>query len=267
VKGPHVFQAGNVGPFTLEGTRSYLVGRSSIALIDPGPADGAHSAVLLEALLGASEGVLLATHNHPDHVEAGPELSRRTGLPLRGPFPSGGLPLCEGDRITTDQGELVVVETPGHAREHFAFLDPARGDLFVGDLLLGQGDTTWVGEYRGCVAEYLSSLQRIAELGARVLHPGHGPPLLNPVEAIERFRRHRLERIEAVWRASIGAPAGEDPELVERIVDQVYGAALAGTAREGARWAVRAAREYLGVAPFPESGAPTEGGGRLATLS
>ncbi len=44
--------AGNGGPMTFTGTCSYIVGQGKVAIIDPGPEDGAHLAGLLSAVSG-----------------------------------------------------------------------------------------------------------------------------------------------------------------------------------------------------------------------
>ena len=43
---------GNAGPFTFKGTVTYIVGRGSVAVIDPGPDDDRHVKALLDALRG-----------------------------------------------------------------------------------------------------------------------------------------------------------------------------------------------------------------------
>ena len=56
--------AENPSPFTLYGTGTYVLGRGEVAVIDPGPADGAHIAKLLEALEGETISHILITHTH-----------------------------------------------------------------------------------------------------------------------------------------------------------------------------------------------------------
>ncbi len=65
-------RAENPGPFTLEGTNTYVVSDADGAwVVDPGPALGAHLSAVAAAV-GASgapwRGVLL-THDHADHAE------------------------------------------------------------------------------------------------------------------------------------------------------------------------------------------------------
>jgi glyoxylase-like metal-dependent hydrolase (beta-lactamase superfamily II) len=68
--------------------------------------------------------------------------------------------LRDGDAVDTDHGALVALHTPGHTRITSAST-AGEGALFAGDLILGEGDTTWVAEYPGCVADYFDSLARL----------------------------------------------------------------------------------------------------------
>ena len=193
-----------------------MVGEDPVAIVDPGPRIESHISALADAVARASEVVILLTHAHDDHAAAAARLAHRTGGTTLGP--GGDHDLRDGQLIRTSGGDLVAVSTPGHARRHFCFHHPDTASVFVGDLILGDGDTTWIGEYRGAVADYLRSLDRLATLAARTLHPAHGPPIHDPATAIARFRTHRLERVEQVRRAVAdghsGAPA---------IARQVYG--------------------------------------------
>jgi glyoxylase-like metal-dependent hydrolase (beta-lactamase superfamily II) len=150
-------------------------------------------------------------------------------------------PLVDGDSVLTDAGTLTVIDTPGHAREHLSFHWPERGAVFVGDLLLGRGDTTWVGEYPGCVADYLGSLARLQALDLRVIYPTHGPPLEDPVEALARFGDHRRERIRQV-RDAMAAHSGADPD---ELLDVVYGARVPEPLRPAALQSLGALVEYV----------------------
>jgi len=194
-------------------------------VIDPGPDVDSHLRALLSALEPAREIQVLLSHRHSDHAGAAPHLVERTGAKLLAPasyaIPDGrGLPvqvLHEGDRVVTDHGDLAVLEVPGHSQGHLAFHWMEANALFVGDLLLGKGNTTWVGEYLGCVQDYLDSLAKVEALGASVLYPGHGPPITSPVSMVGRYRRHRLARVEEVRKARLDHPRAGVGELAEVI--------------------------------------------------
>ncbi len=274
---PRVVLADNAGLFTLSGTRTHLVGLRDVVVLDPGPADPTHLRRLREALVGAHRVTVVVTHAHADHsagalplawsleareVEGVEEVRvlgpHGTDTPASGRGDGvgpGPWPLSHELSIPTDHGHLLAIWTPGHARPHFALLHEETGALFPGDLLLGEGNTAWVGSYAGCVADYLASLDRLESLVPTRLHPAHGPSLEDSVEAIRRFRAHRLRRLEQVAEVLAHEPLAP----VDRVVDRVYGAALPPGLRAGARWSVHALLDHLGARPFPQ-GAPLEEG-------
>ena len=57
----------NPSPFTFFGTNSYLIGRDTLALIDPGPVDDAHHAALRRAIAGRPVSHIFVSHTHRDH--------------------------------------------------------------------------------------------------------------------------------------------------------------------------------------------------------
>ena len=211
--------AGNAGPFTLEGTRSYIVGRRSVAVIDPGPALASHVAALATEVAGAESVVLLLTHGHPDHAGAAPALAAKLGAGVLGAWSSG---LGDQEAVDTDMGELTALSTPGHARDHLVFHWQDQRAVFVGDLLLGAGETTWVGGYSGCVADYLASLDRVESLGARVLLPGHGLPVFDPAARLGRYRAHRMARVAQVECSLAARPDAS----VDELLTEVYGESI-----------------------------------------
>jgi hydroxyacylglutathione hydrolase len=243
---------------TLDGTRTFLVGRDRPVVIDPGPADPAHLAEIERALDGRAPVAILLTHAHPDHADGSGALARETGAPVlaaRGAAGPGYAPglvtewIGDGAVVETDAGPVRAVATPGHAAEHLAFHLPAGpgaagGVVFVGDLLMGFGDTTWVAPPEGDLAAYLRSLQRVEALGAGVLYPAHGPALPEPRAAIARYRAHRMERIGQV-RAAVAAMPGASPA---ELVSTVYGPDLHPALVPAAEGSVLAILAYLDVA-------------------
>lgn len=253
---PRWLLAPNPSPMTLDGTRTYIVGERAPVVIDPGPDIDDHVESILRSLAGAVPAAILLTHSHSDHSGAAPALSRATGAPVRmarGALADNG-PRVEVDRfveageeLATDAGTLRVVPTPGHTPEHIAVHwttagAPAGGSLFVGDLMMGEGDTALVAPPEGDLRIYLESLARVESLAPERIYPAHGPPIEDPVEAVERYRRHRYARIEQV-RAALASAGG--PVEAERLVDRVYGKGLDPRLRRAAVGSLEAIIRYL----------------------
>lgn len=219
------------------------MGRHRIAIIDPGPDVDSHVRALASRVADADTVSLVLTHGHADHAAAAPRLARELGAEVFGPAGVDGVTrlLEDGSVVETDEGALTALHTPGHTREHLAFHWEDRRAVFVGDLLLGQGDTTWVAEYPGCVQDYLDALARLDGLNADVLYPTHGPPLDDPDEAIARFRRHRLDRIDQVRLARAAHPNAD----AEAMVDVVYADTVPASMRGAARQSLEAVLHHL----------------------
>jgi glyoxylase-like metal-dependent hydrolase (beta-lactamase superfamily II) len=192
-----------------------------MVVIDPGPDVDLHVRALASAVAGADEVSILVTHDHTDHAAAAGALSRVTGADIIGPPGVDGVArtLDDGAVVETDDGDLVAVSTPGHAAEHYCFWWRERRALFAGDLMLGEGDTTWVAGYPGCVADYLDSIARVRALTPAVIYPAHGPPIEDVAEALRRYEDHRRERIRQV-REALSAHPDADPD---QLLDVVYG--------------------------------------------
>jgi len=218
-------------------------------VIDPGPDVETHVRALSRLISGAERITILLTHRHSDHAGGAPALARIVDAPIHAPpsySPPDGEPvevevLREGDRVPTDQGDLVTLDVPGHSRGHMAFHWRDGAALFVGDLLLGKGNTTWVGEYLGCVEDYLQSLDKVESLGVSVMYPGHGPPITRPSAAVDLFRRHRLRRLEEVRQVRERNP-GATPEALAAMI---YGGEIPEKLARAAVDGVRAALYHL----------------------
>jgi len=183
--------APNPGPFTLDGTRTYLIDDSIV--IDPGPNIESH----VDAIITAMPQLLsiFITHRHGDHAPAAIPLKRRTGATIIAPH---GV-LEETDRIVTD-GEAIagleVIATPGHTAEHVCYLT-ATGDLFTGDTILGFGTTT-IFPPDGNMRDYIASLRKLRAREPKRTWPAHGPTRDDAVALIDEYIAHRLQREQQV---------------------------------------------------------------------
>ena len=239
---PGWITANNPGPFTLSGTRTFFVGDRRLVVIDPGPADDAEHIEALAARMDQADDVtILLTHGHADHAGGLDALIHRTGARARGVGHDAVEVLVDGDLVETDHGALVAVDTPGHANPHLAFHWPDAHAVFVGDLVLGRGDTTWVGEYPGCVADYLNSLERLGRLACDVMFPAHGDAIVDVPDRLERYRLHRVERIEQVRAVLEAEPAAD----LDRVYEVVYGDAVPGGYRRAAEMSLDALLDYI----------------------
>lgn len=238
---PRVVLAPNPGPFALDGTRTYLVGRDRVAVVDPGPDVGSHVLAVLGALGGAHVVAILLTHGHRDHAGAARALAVETRAPVLGLAAAADQRLGAGEGVETDAGRLIAVETPGHSPDHLAFHWPEAHAAFVGDLVLGTGDTTFVGAPEGDVAAYLRSLEVIGRLGVRRLYPGHGPPVDDVPAALARFAEHRRARVRQVEEALRAMPGARAAALARVIYPGELPASLGAAAERS----VEAVLEYL----------------------
>jgi glyoxylase-like metal-dependent hydrolase (beta-lactamase superfamily II) len=244
--------APNPSPMTLDGTRTSIVGRERPVVVDPGPADAAHLDAIVAALDGRPPVAILLTHAHSDHADAAGLLLARTGAPVR--MARGArVPLQEvvtawledGEGVETDAGVLTAVATPGHAPEHVCFLwtqAPAEHEraLLAGDMFMGGGDTTLVAPPEGDLTDYLASLDRLEGLRPSVIHPAHGPPIADGMEAIRRYRAHRAGRIDQVVRALRQGDAAPG-----ELIDRIYGPELHPGLRGAAEGSLRAILAHL----------------------
>ncbi|NKL17466.1 MBL fold metallo-hydrolase [Rhizobium leguminosarum bv. viciae] len=220
VSGVERVTVNNPGPFTFFGTNSYIVGSSSVAVIDPGPEDEAHFQALMAALGGRTVTHIFVSHTHRDHSPLSKRLQAATGAvtvgqgphrparPLRegevNPFAESSdlsfvpdITLSDGQTLSGDGWSLSAVLTPGHTANHAAFALEGRDILFSGDHVMAWS-TSIVAPPDGSMADYMTSLERLIARDDRLLLPGHGGPVTQPATFLRALKAHRLRREQAV---------------------------------------------------------------------
>jgi glyoxylase-like metal-dependent hydrolase (beta-lactamase superfamily II) len=233
--------APNPSPMTLDGTNTWVLtepGSERSIVVDPGPDHEEHlSRVAAEAGRAA---LVLLTHGHPDHAEGARRFAELAGgVPVRALDPAlrlGDEGLSEGDVIALDGLELRVMETPGHTPDSLSFWLPADQAVLTGDTVLGYGTTV---VHR--LGDYLTSLDRLRAMaeGARVILPGHGPKLDDPVGVLDHYIGHRRERLQQV-EAAIAAGDRTAAQVVVRVYADVDRSMW-----PAAEWSVQAQLDYL----------------------
>jgi glyoxylase-like metal-dependent hydrolase (beta-lactamase superfamily II) len=151
--------------------------------------------------------------------------------------------LGDGDVVTVDGLEVVVVATPGHTVDSLSFVLCADEAVLTGDTVLGRGASV-VAWPDGKLADYLDSLRRLRSLAesgqVSTVLPGHGPVLRDQaLLAIDQYLEHRAERLAQV-EAALAAGDRTPAEIVQRVYADVDPAVW-----PAAELSVRAQLEYL----------------------
>lgn len=230
--------ARNPSPFTFHGTNTYLVGRSEVAVIDPGPEDEGHVSDILAAAGRAPVAAILVSHTHRDHSPAARLLKALTGAPIVGCAPHrAARPLLEGeinpldassdsahspdrlmkdgDTIVADGLSLTAIETPGHTANHLCFALDEGNVLFSADHVMAWS-TSIVAPPDGSMCDYMASLDKLMERDDRIYYPGHGGPVTEPRRYLRGLKAHRHQREAAILRR-LAAGDRYIPEMVEKI--------------------------------------------------
>ncbi len=217
-----------------------VVGRSGVVLIDTTSTEARNRALL--AAVGGHVGGLpvraaVNTHHHGDHtygnwlLPAGiPIVAHhrcrdevlRAGMVARALFPTADYghvevapPTLTFERSLTLRVDETRVELlfvgPAHTLGDVIAWLPDGGVVFTGDLVF-HGGHPFLAE--GCLANFPSALERVRELGARLLVPGHGP--LAATDVLDSMLDY-AEWLTALARD--GFAAGQEPLEVARRAD------------------------------------------------
>ncbi|MEM7778698.1 MAG: MBL fold metallo-hydrolase [Pseudomonadota bacterium] len=230
--------ANNPSPFTFKGTNTYIVGTSTLAIIDPGPDDPDHLSAILSTVAGRDVSHILVTHTHRDHIDGLDALVEATGAKVCG-YGRKGVPMDEvllspsgrsfidvdfdpdiklrtGDQLAGDGWAIEALHTPGHALDHLCFALEGTGAVFSGDHVMGW-NTTVVAPPEGHMGNYLASLELLLARQDAVFFPGHGGRIADPRRTCRAYLIHRKMREQAILDA-IRADVG----TIDAIVAQIY---------------------------------------------
>lgn len=211
-------------------TNVWMPGESQFVIVDPGcdnPDELERLVRVVERRRAAGDEprAIWLTHHHQDHHRGAIPLARRLQLPLaahpltwkRLAHVADGLvrgTLRDGQQVDLAGVPIEVLHTPGHAEGHLTFFLPRRRVALVGDLISGLS-TILIDPDSGEMNAYLESLERVARLKARLLFPGHGPPL--PASALGKLIAHRRDR-----EARIIDALRSGTSTLDRIADAAY---------------------------------------------
>jgi glyoxylase-like metal-dependent hydrolase (beta-lactamase superfamily II) len=181
-------------------------------VIDTGPSRLRREA--LAAIDGLPVRQILLTHHHEDHSGNAAAMKRATGAPVRGHAISAdklarGFPIMPYQHLFWGRAEPVEVEpldgpvesanhrlepihTPGHSKDHVAYLERDRGWLFSGDLFLGERIKYFRVDER--MDDQIRSLRRVLEHDFDALFCAHNP---RPTDG-KRHLARKLDFLESL---------------------------------------------------------------------
>ncbi|MCA0401780.1 MAG: MBL fold metallo-hydrolase [Proteobacteria bacterium] len=232
--------ANNPSAFTFSGTCTYVVGRGTVSVIDPGPDDTTHIDTLLDSLRGEVVTHILVTHTHRDHSPGARLLAERTGAPIIGCAPHRASReahigesqrleassdvdhapervLVDGDILEAGDHRFRAIETPGHTANHLMFELEGTGMVFSGDHVMAWS-TTIVAPPDGAMGAYMESLDKLTRReGDLAYWPGHGGPVTDPRRFTRALLQHRRQR-----EAQILDKLALGPAIIPEIVAANY---------------------------------------------
>jgi quinoprotein relay system zinc metallohydrolase 1 len=223
---------------------AFIVTADGVVVIDSGPSR-LYGEQLRQAIGKVTSKPVIRvfnTHHHPDHFLGNQSIGdtrisalaatitaqRQEGAAfvdnlfrLSGDWMKGTEPVPANEsvgagRLTVGGHELEVIAMTGHTAGDLVLLDHKTGVLFAGDLVFfNRAPTT----PHASIGEWLTALERLAEIKYRILVPGHGEPVTDG-RAVAQTRRY-LQWVEETLR--LGAERGvEMSELLAQTLPSEF---------------------------------------------
>jgi len=218
----------NPSPMTLQGTNTYLVGSGARRiLIDAGEKNVPEYSQILASVMeseNCSLKDLVVTHWHHDHIGGVPEVLKMGGKDVtvhKFPRDEDGVMdgvevfnLKDGQEISVEGANCEVLHTPGHTTDHVVLYLKEENAVFSADCILGEGTAVFESLYH-----YMQSLEKILKIQPSVIYPGHGPVILDPVEKIKFYIKHRMAREEQIFSCleTLGQDGMESMDIVKTV--------------------------------------------------
>ena len=217
-------------------TNFVIMGGKEFYILDPGSNEEQEiqqQIAILNRLLSEQKKPrgIIVTHQHKDHWLGVRRLIEKFELPvyahkltiekLKQDIPELQ-EIKNGDRIPVknvhgDPYDLEVIWTPGHTEGSISVRDTWSNAIAVGDMVAGIGTVILIpGE--SDLEQYMDSLKRLVSYKPRILVPGHGPVILHPIQVLEYYITHRMERhfkIQEVLKK-------DNPRTLDELVAKVY---------------------------------------------
>ena len=150
------------------------------------------------------------THKHPDHIGDMKEIMDIYDAPIWAAKETlDHLNIQENCKILTEGNEFKlrglsgisiwsIIETPGHCPGHICI--NGESGIISGDNCVGVG-TILVSSDEGDMREYIDGLERLEKMKPKMLFPGHGPLIANPMKLLNKYIKHRKNRTEKIIQA------------------------------------------------------------------
>jgi glyoxylase-like metal-dependent hydrolase (beta-lactamase superfamily II) len=146
--------------------------------------------------------------------------------------------LVSGVVVGSDLGDWVAYETPGHSPSHVCLFQPERRLLISGDHVLGRISLYFEFGYSpDPVGEFLTSLDVVQRLGARLCLAGHGRTFADVYAHIHGNRQLVNENLRRVYET-----VRSEPLSAFDVVTRVYGEELS---QRNAHWLISQTLGYL----------------------